>query len=142
MNQDRVAVVVDGHNYSYADLDRASRSVAGALLGAGEDLQEARVAFLIPPGFEYAAVQRGIWRAGGIAVPLAVSHPPPELEYVIRDAGAAMVVGETASAGILRPIADAAGARFATAADMMTAEEPVALPHLGATRRAMIIYTS
>ncbi len=96
MNQDRVAVVVDGHNYSYADLDRASRSVAGALLGAGEDLQEARVAFLIPPGFEYAAVQRGIWRAGGIAVPLAVSHPPPELEYVIRDAGVQFVVGDPA----------------------------------------------
>jgi malonyl-CoA/methylmalonyl-CoA synthetase len=37
-------------------------------------------------------VQRGIWRAGGVAVPLAVSHPPAELEYVIRDSGASVVV--------------------------------------------------
>ncbi len=38
----------------------------------------------IPPGFDHVAVQWGIWRAGGIAVPLAISHPPPELEYVLR----------------------------------------------------------
>ena len=142
MNDTRVAVVSGGFAYRYGELDRASRRVAGALLGSRSDLEQARVAFFVQPGFEYIAVQRGIWRAGGVAVPLAVSHPPPELEYVIRDAGAAVVVGETASAGILRPIADAAGARFATAAEVMAAEEPLALPHLGATRRAMIIYTS
>ena len=142
MNDTRVAVVSGGFAYRYGELDRVSRRVAGALLGPASDLEQARVAFFVQPGFEYLAVQRGIWRAGGVAVPLAVSHPPPELEYVIRDAGAAVVVGETASAGILRPIADAAGARFATAADVMAAEEPIALPHLGATRRAMIIYTS
>ena len=39
------------------------------------DLAEARVAFLVPPGFDHVAVQWGIWRAGGIAVPLATSHP-------------------------------------------------------------------
>ena len=142
MNQDRVAVVVDGHNYSYADLDRASRSVAGALLGAGEDLQEARVAFLIPPGFEYAAVQRGIWRAGGIAVPLAVSHPPPELEYVIRDAGAQFIVGDPAWQSVLVRIADQAGSRFVPMRDALGAEPRERLPHVGAQRRAMIVYTS
>ena len=142
MNQDRVAVVVDGRNYSYADLDRASRSVAGALLGAGEDLQEARVAFLIPPGFEYAAVQRGIWRAGGIAVPLAVSHPPPELEYVIRDAGAQFVVGDPAWQSVLARIAEQAGSRFVPMSDALVAEPRERLPHVGAQRRAMIVYTS
>jgi malonyl-CoA/methylmalonyl-CoA synthetase len=142
VNDTRVAVVSGGFAYRYGELDRASRRVAGALLGSRSDLDQARVAFFVQPGFEYIAVQRGIWRAGGVAVPLAVSHPPPELEYVIRDAGAAVVVGETPSAGMLRPIADAAGARFATAAEVMAAEEPLALPHLGATRRAMIIYTS
>ena len=142
MNDTRVAVVSGGFAYRYGELDRASRRVAGALLGSRSDLDQARVAFFVQPGFEYLAVQRGIWRAGGVAVPLAVSHPPPELEYVIRDAGAEVVVGETPSAGILRPIANAAGARFTTAAEVMAAEEPLALPHLGATRRAMIIYTS
>jgi len=57
-----------------------------------EDLAEARVALSRPPGFHYVVTEWGIWRAGGIAVPLAVSHPPPELAYVIRDAEAEAVV--------------------------------------------------
>ena len=59
----------------------------------GKVLTEARVAFLVPPSFAYVAVSRGIWFAGGVAVPLAVSHPPAELEYVIRDSQASIVVG-------------------------------------------------
>ena len=142
MNDTRVAVVADSRAHTYGDLDRASRRVAGALLGTRTDLDQARVAFLVQPGFEYVAVQRGIWRAGGVAVPLAVSHPPPELEYVIRDSGAAVVVGEAISTAALRPIADAAGARVVTTDELMTADEASVLPHLGAPRRAMIIYTS
>ena len=72
----RIAVVAAGRSYTYADLDAASKGVAAALLESRDDLHEARVAFLVPPGFEYVAVQRGIWRAGGVAVPLATSHPP------------------------------------------------------------------
>ncbi len=142
MNQDRVAVVVAGHSQTYADLDRASRSVAATLLGSADDLNEARVAFLVSPGFEYVAVQRGVWHAGGVAVPLAVSHPPPELEYVIRDAGAAVVVGEPSAAGTLAPMAAAAGARFLPTVDAVRHQPDRHLPHLGPTRRAMIVYTS
>ena len=118
MNEDRVAIVADGRSYSYGDLDRASRAVAGALLDGRDDLGQARVAFLITPGFDYVAVQRGTWRAGGVAVPLAASHPPPELEYVVRDSGAAVVVGEPATAPVLAPMAAAAGARFLTTAQV------------------------
>ena len=142
MNDTRVAVVSDGRSYTYGDLDRASRRVAGSLLGSETDLDQARVAFFVQPGFDYVAVQRGIWRAGGVAVPLAVSHPPPELEYVIRDSGASVVVMEPGAADVLVPIAKAAGARGVTPAELMSAAEAPALPHLGAPRRAMIIYTS
>src|SRR5438876_9130050 len=38
----------------------ASARVAACLLDGSADLHEARVAFLTPPGFEYAAVQWGI----------------------------------------------------------------------------------
>lgn len=142
MNDSRVAIVDRGRTHSYADLDRASRQVAASLLGTHADLDETRVAFFVQPGFDYVAVQRGIWRAGGIAVPLAISHPAPELDYVIRDAEAAVVVGESASAALLVPLAQAAGARFVTAGDLIQGAEARELPHLGANRRAMIIYTS
>ena len=69
-------------------LRRAARSQRGtrlrALLAGAADLAGARVAFLAPPGIDYVVAQWGIWRAGGIAVPLCTTHPPPELEYVHR----------------------------------------------------------
>ncbi len=142
MNEDRTAIVSDGCSYSYADLDAASRRVAGGLLAGRDDLDKSRVAFLVKPGFDYVAVQRGIWRAGGVAVPLAVSRPPPELEYVIRDSGAAVVVGEPVVASTLEPIVKAAGSSFATTAELLAHTPAASLPHLGATRPAMIIYTS
>jgi malonyl-CoA/methylmalonyl-CoA synthetase len=145
MNASRVAIVCGGRTYTYDDLDRASRRVAAALLQGAGDLHEARVAFLVPPGFEYAAVQRGVWRAGGVAVPLATSHPPPELDYVIRDSGAAVVAGDPGSAGVLAPLAVAAGARFASTTELMEGRTELSdaeLPHLGPSRRAMIVYTS
>ena len=144
MNAPRVAIVTGGRTYTYDELDRASRRVASVLLQGGDDLREARVAFLVPPGFEYAAVQRGIWCAGGVAVPLATSHPPPELDYVIRDSGAAVVVADPGSAGVLAPLAGAAGARFASTTELRADPQvgPQALPHLAPSRRAMIVYTS
>src|SRR5690242_5297184 len=101
MTLERPAIVAADGVVSYPELDRASRRVAGALLtmarreGAPDDpndLAEARVAFHIPPGVTWVAVRDGIWRAGGIAVPLAMSHPAAELEYTIGDSGAAIIV--------------------------------------------------
>ena len=138
----RPAIVAGGHAYSYDDLDAASRRVAGALLGDNEDLNQTRVAFLHAPGFAYAAVQRAIWRAGGVAVPLAVSHPAAELDYVIRDAGASVVVADEAFRSVVAPLARAARARFVLAEDALRASPADGLPHLGSNRRAMIIYTS
>ena len=43
------------------------------------------------PGAEYLAGTLAIWRAGGIVVPLATSHPPRELTYVLEDAGISAV---------------------------------------------------
>jgi malonyl-CoA/methylmalonyl-CoA synthetase len=136
------AIVADDGVFSYADLDAAATRVAAALLDGRDDLDEGRVAFLVPPSFAYAAVQRGIWRAGGIAVPLAMSHPPAELDYVIRDAGADIVVADPALADRVAPLASAAGARFQTTAECLGAGGSGPLPSVAASRRAMIIYTS
>ena len=89
---DRIAVAAPEGTFRYRDLLDASAAVAARLLTGAEDLGETRVAFLIPPGLTYVAVQWGIWRAGGVAVPLAVSHPPPELAYSVEDSGASVVV--------------------------------------------------
>ena len=142
MTESRIAIIAADGTYSYDQLDEASRRVSGALLGDNTDLNQTRVAFFVSPSFAYAAVQRGIWRAGGVAVPLAISHPPAELDYVIRDSGASVVVSDPASASMLMPIAKAARARFLTTTTALAASMGEDLPHLGSNRRAMIIYTS
>ena len=105
----RTAIVAEEGTFSYADLLDASAGIAEALLNGKTDLDEARVAFLVPPGFTHVAVQWGIWRAGGIGVPLCAAHPSRELEYVIEDADAATVVTHPSSEETLRPLAEARG---------------------------------
>jgi malonyl-CoA/methylmalonyl-CoA synthetase len=140
----RVAVVAADGVFTHRDLDEESRRVAEVLLARRRDLQEARVAFLVTPRFAYAAVLRGIWRAGGVAVPLAISHPPAEVQYVVRDSGATFVVGDESAAGWLRPIAADVGARFLATTELLRTDvvTSAGLPHLESSRRAMIVYTS
>ena len=60
------------------------------------------------------AIQWGIWRAGGIAVPLAVSHPPPELEYTIRDSDASVVVVHPDFTAVMQSVQLPPGTRAVT----------------------------
>jgi malonyl-CoA/methylmalonyl-CoA synthetase len=61
-------------------------------LGDQKDLNQARVAFRISPGFDYVAAQWEIWQSGGIAVPLCISYPPPYLNYVLKDTQAEILI--------------------------------------------------
>ena len=146
--RDRLSIVAADGVFSYQDLAATSASVADVLTERG-DLADARVAFLVPPSFAFVAVQRGIWRAGGIAVPLAVSHPPAELDHVVRDSGASIVVGSGRQAEALAEIATRHGARFIRTPDLLADGEnrgPQVAGTLGAShpadRPAMILYTS
>ncbi|MFM7408761.1 MAG: acyl-CoA synthetase [Cuspidothrix sp.] len=140
-HNDKIAILTNEEVFSYGDLLHISGLIATGLLKDTEDLQEQRVAFLIPPGFDYVATQWGIWRAGGIAVPLCVSHPRPELEYVITNSGASIIVAHPQFEDILRPIATEKNLRFilisATLPDHVTT-----LPNIDIQRRALILYTS
>ena len=87
----RTALVDEGGRWSYAEL-------AGEAMAWRDRLAPAstgdRIAYLVPPGRVHVAVQLGIWARGSIAVPLAVSHPLPELEYVLADARPGVVVAD------------------------------------------------
>ena len=72
---DIVAVKSKGDRYTYRQLLETSENIAVRLLEGKKDLDEARIAFLVPGGFDYVSIQWGIWRAGGIAVPLCEKHP-------------------------------------------------------------------
>jgi malonyl-CoA/methylmalonyl-CoA synthetase len=139
---DRLAIVDGSGRHTYADLLNASARVAAALLAGQPDLAEARVAFVTPPDFSYVAVQWGAWRAGGIAVPVATSHPPSEWEYALRDSGASIAVAGAGFGDSFGRVAELAGIRTLTAAAALGGSSASRWPSVPLERRAMMVYTS
>ncbi|MFP6753491.1 MAG: acyl-CoA synthetase [Pirellulaceae bacterium] len=138
---DRTAIVSGGDSASYAQLLDDSAGVAAALLDGAADLEGARVCFLVPPGYDYVAVQWGIWRAGGVAVPLGMMHPVPELEYTLEDTGAMAIVADAGLLEKVRPLAESHNLPLLSSRELMS-HGPVKLPVLDPDRHAMILYTS
>jgi malonyl-CoA/methylmalonyl-CoA synthetase len=138
---EHVALLAADGVWSYDDLLERSASVAGALLNGSPDLDGARVAFLVGPSCAHVAVQWGIWRAGGVAVPLCVTHPAPELAYTLDDSAAALVVADAALMPRLQPLAAARGLACHAASTLVQAAHTV-LPAVDPARPAMILYTS
>ena len=138
---ERPAVVDSQGSYTYNDLLNASSRVATALLAGHEDLQEQRVAFLLAPGLPWVAVQWGIWRAGGVAVPLPLNSTRSELEYFIDDTQTSILMFDAQAEPQLAPIAEARGIR-ALRYDQVLAGQAAELPDVASQRRAMILYTS
>src|SRR5205814_852859 len=110
--RDRTAIDALEGSFTYRELLETSARIAASLLAGAADLNEAPVAFLALPGFGYVAAQWGIWRAGGIAVPLSPLHPPPELAYVLDHSVATSVIDAAEFEPALRPLAEARSARY------------------------------
>ena len=138
---DSIALQEADRQYTYAELLDSSLRVATALLEGQEDLGEAGVALLFPPGFAYASAQWGIWRAGGVAVPLSTAAVEPEIDYVLNDAPIRLAITASAWQERLEPLCRRRGIRLHTF-DQAAEAEPAPLPPVGNQRRAMILYTS
>ena len=142
LHSKREALVDEAGSYTYQKLLQASDDVASTLLAGRNDLREARVAFLIPPSFEYTAILWGIWRAGGIAVPLCITHPVPELEYVVTDADAEILIVHPDHLERLAPVEKMHSRQFISSAELFNHETTPIFPDVEIERRAMILYTS
>jgi malonyl-CoA/methylmalonyl-CoA synthetase len=142
---DRTAIVDGQGAFHYNDLLATSSNGAAALLAGHSDLQEERVAFAVAPGFAWVATQWSIWRAGGVAVPLPLNSPRPEVEYFIDDSRASTLVCDASALPLLSPIAASRGIR-ALRYDELCTRQTLELPdvgrNVGTERRAMILYTS
>ena len=138
---ERKAVISRGKTYSYKNLLEASSVIASNLLGNKSDLDEARVAFMVNPGFEYVATQWGIWQAGGIAVPLCLSHPLPTLQQTIEDSGSHLVIAGSEFYAILETLQEILDLQMILLDDISSSSRPI-LPDINPDRPAMILYTS
>ena len=135
------AIVSNGKNYSYHELLQASQQFASVLLNGQKDLNESRVAFMVNPGFDYVKVQWAIWQAGGITVPMCLTHPLPSLEYVLDDTGASIVVVSPDYADFIRELTIEKKLRLIVLGSESETTDYL-LPEIESSRRAMILYTS
>ena len=141
-----IALQNDDLAITYDDLLGRSQAVASALLANShyQDLTERRFGFLLPAGADYIAVQWGIWKAGGVALPLSLSATASELEYVITDSGATCVVVNEQTSANLEEVCQSLGIPMMNVNSLYRDEQSTdrSLPEVSSDRNAMILYTS
>ena len=138
---DKVALVERDHAFTYAQVERRIVQFASGLLAGRSDLEEARIAFLIPAGVDYVTALHGVWRAGGIAIPLNVASAGSEWEHCLTSAGVTQVIVDEQTLGGIKGLCDRLAIRIATVSDTLT-DSVSSLPELSPARRAMIVFTS
>ncbi len=138
----KTAIINQEKEFAYQDLLFVSHQIASLLLTEKKDLQEERIAYLIPSEFIHVATQWGIWRSGGIAVPLSIFHPLPELDYVIQDAQVSVIIAHPNYEKIARSLCDNNNCRLILSDEITNTDSLVDLPEVDHQRRALILYTS
>ena len=136
----RPAVRCGSSHLSYAKLwDRAGRfgaALAQRGLTAGD-----RVAVFAHNHPDYVVALFGTWMAGMVVVPVNVKLAPAELEFVLADSGAAMLIVDEASA--LEPTGIAAVELGGGIDDMIRSVEPLDdAASVGGDELAWFFYTS
>jgi len=138
---DRVALRDETGSYTYKDIVKASNKTASALIGNNSDLKEQRIGFLIPPSFEYISILWGIWKAGGIGIPLSLSATESELMHYLEDSKVSLLISDKEGSEKLKKLSIDLEIPLKTT-DNLQGNEEVTLPKIGVERRAMILYTS
>ena len=88
---DALALITTDTALTWADVDR--RVTAAAHRIAAQVPPGERVAIVLSNSIEFAVTFFGVLRAGRVAVPLNPGYTADELDWVIADSGAALVVG-------------------------------------------------
>jgi malonyl-CoA/methylmalonyl-CoA synthetase len=142
MYSHNTAIISEGKSFTYTGLLAESKAFAATLLAINGKhyFAEARVAFMVETGFDYVKVLWGIWQAGGVAVPLALSHPIPSLRYTLEDTQASLIVVSSAYEERLETLARELNIPLLVLGSENTTN--LELPEIDPKQRAMILYTS
>ncbi len=140
----RQAAIINpsGDVCSYEKLLENVAGLAFRLLDGSGQLGGRRIGLYAEPGPGFAAGLLAVWAAGGIAVPLGLSHPLPVLEQSLAATGVDTVLAGETVADRLMPLAKQR--RF----NVLLLEQSMGLPWLGALpgvpadSPALILFTS
>ncbi|MDP5003521.1 MAG: AMP-binding protein, partial [OM182 bacterium] len=141
----KTALVEGNKVISYAALNlRCDRFASGLLNGnvSGKaDLEEERIAFFMPASIDYVTTMHGIWRAGGIAVPLNVASAVTELEHYLTSASVSRMIANGDYRESLVDLCATLNIELLSVDDIIT-DEAATLPDIAPERRAMMLFTS
>ena len=95
---DRLALVADGQSLTYAELETEATSAARRLVARGAR-RGAVVALHMPPGLDQVILLHGLMKVGAVAYPLNPRLTQAEVDALLKDTGAAMVLNGPADFG-------------------------------------------
>ena len=81
---ERIAIVCDGRQVTYRELDLLSNSLANTLIGRGIAPGD-RAAVYLPNGIELVVALCGVLKAGAIVVPVSTRLVPAEVEIMMEE---------------------------------------------------------
>jgi len=90
LSPQKIAIIDDGHEISYKELNQRSNQVANFLLKKGIHKGD-RVGVLLYNCHEYIEIYFALAKEGAILVPLNWRMAPPEITYILKDCGATSV---------------------------------------------------
>ncbi|MGW0885871.1 amino acid adenylation domain-containing protein [Streptomyces sp. NPDC002671] len=99
---DAVAVVCDGAELTYAELDARASRLARHLIGLGVG-PESRVAVCLERGADAVPALLGVLKAGGAYVPVDPAYPAERIAYMLADAAPVVVLAASATTAALPP---------------------------------------
>ncbi len=140
-SNNKTALVEGDKKYSYAEVNQRIDRFATGLLGDRSDLEEERIAFFMPASLDYVTTMHGVWRAGGIAVPLNVASAVSELDHYLNCASVTRMIADDHYQDDLKQLCASLNIELMSVADVL-ADGAGPLPAIDEGRRAMILFTS
>src|SRR5262249_5081508 len=101
---DSIAVSLDSHQLSYAELDARSNQLGHFLLRAGVQ-PDTLVGILMPRGIQRVMAVLGALKAGAGYVPLDPDYPPARLRHMVEDSRPRVVLSVEEAREKVWPIA-------------------------------------
>lgn len=97
---DRTALVVEGHTFSFSQLEALSNRIANGLAAGGVRPGD-RVTLYGHNCWEWLVSYYGIAKTGAVVNPINVMLTPDEVRYIVEDSGARAVVASPDKGGAL-----------------------------------------
>ena len=88
---DKVALVCDERQLTYAQIEEQTNRVGNGLLSLGVDRGD-RVAVWLPNSVEAVIAIFGILKAGGFYLSLDPTFPSDRLKYILKDSGTRIII--------------------------------------------------